>query len=618
MIDDRVPLHQSGSGAPRAVALLRTLVDLGHEVTLFPTVPFAGSWDDVYRDVPRDVEVVIGRQSGSLEAFLRSRPGFFDDVVASRPHNMELLERARRRHPDLLGRSRVIYDAEAVVALRGLASRRFRASSPDVGADALDREIALAARADRVWCVSASERDLMTARGIADAQVVAHCLDVSPTARPFDDRAGFLFVGPLVQDGSPNVDSVAWFLAEVLPRLRAELGDVGFVIVGRATSTRVNQASHPGVRLLGVVDDLGPIYDGARVFVAPTRFAAGLPLKVLEAAAYGLPVVGTDLLAAQLGWESGLELLTAPAGDATAFADACVTAYRDRARWASLRAAALARVEAECSLSVFRAVLTKGLTWDDSLRRAPPVRFVVTCAARTGSTLLAWCLRAHPQVCMHGEAFATDGPLSLDGLDPRLGQPLENALRAQRDADPATFLRTVLFEPGDRQAAGLKFKYEELSLRRWARARQALADDHEVRVIHLRRDNLLERYLSQHVATRVTHVYNVTSPDARREVDPVTLRPDDCLADFTLTESRERHFAALFAHHQVLDVTYEQLVDDRAATLARIEEFLGVDIVAVEPRSLKLRQVPVSEAIANYDELARFFEGTPYARFFTT
>ena len=211
------------------------------------------------------------------------------------------------------------------------------------------------------------------------------------------------------------------------------------------------------------------------------------------------------------------------------------------------------------------------------------------------------------------------GPVCSTASIRCLGRPLENALRARaRYADPATFLRTVLFEPGDRRAAGLKFKYEELSLRRWARARQALADDREVRVIHLRRDNLLERYLSQHVATRVTHVFNVTSPEARREVDPVRLRPDDCLADFTLTESRERHFAALFARHPVLDVTYEQLVDDRAATLARIEDFLGVDIVAVEPRSLKLRQVPVSEAIANYDELARFFEGTAYARFFTT
>ena len=149
-------------------------------------------------------------------------------------------------------------------------------------------------------------------------------------------------------------------------------------------------------------------------------------------------------------------------------------------------------------------------------------------------------------------------------------------------------------EPGDRQAAGLKFKYEGLSLRRWGRARQALADDPEVRVIHLRRDDLLKRYLSQRVATRVTHVYNVTSPDARRDVDPVTLRPTTASPTSRFAESRKKHSAALFAHHPVLNVTYERTPStDRAKTLARVEEFLGVDVVAVEPRSLKLRQVPV-------------------------
>ena len=128
----------------------------------------------------------------------------------------------------------------------------------------------------------------MSARGIAIPRwwPLVGRLAHGPTVR----RPGRLPLHQsLVQDGSPNVDSVAWFLAEVLPGLRAELGDVGFVITGRATSARVNQAGHPGVRLLGVVDDLGPIYDGAKVFVAPTRFTAGLPLKVLEAAAYGLP-----------------------------------------------------------------------------------------------------------------------------------------------------------------------------------------------------------------------------------------------------------------------------------------------------------------------------------------
>ena len=35
------------------------------------------------------------------------------------------------------------------------------------------------------------------------------------------------------------------------------------------------------------------LYDRARLFIAPTRFASGLPHKIHEAAAFGLPVVTT-------------------------------------------------------------------------------------------------------------------------------------------------------------------------------------------------------------------------------------------------------------------------------------------------------------------------------------
>src|SRR6516162_2232033 len=64
----------------------------------------------------------------------------------------------------------------------------------------------------------------------------------------------------------------------------------------------------PGVRLLGQVEDLRPLYDRARLFVSPIRFSAGIPIKVLEAAAAGLPVVGTELMATQLGWKPGVEI----------------------------------------------------------------------------------------------------------------------------------------------------------------------------------------------------------------------------------------------------------------------------------------------------------------------
>jgi glycosyltransferase involved in cell wall biosynthesis len=107
------------------------------------------------------------------------------------------------------------------------------------------------------------------------------------------------------------------------------------------------------------VDDLTPLYEDARVFVAPTRYAAGIPLKIVEAAARGVPIVCTPLLADQLGWTAGGELLTAetPAD----FARTMTALYSDPDLWRRLREAALQRVARDYSASVFRATLKNAL-----------------------------------------------------------------------------------------------------------------------------------------------------------------------------------------------------------------------------------------------------------------
>jgi glycosyltransferase involved in cell wall biosynthesis len=116
-------------------------------------------------------------------------------------------------------------------------------------------------------------------------------------------------------------------------------------------SERVRQLATPAVRFLGHVPNLTAAYDEARIFVAPTRYAAGIPHKVHEAAARGIPIVATPLLASQLGWHDGEPFLVA--ADADAFADKCVELYTNCALWAQLREAGLQRISKECSVETF-------------------------------------------------------------------------------------------------------------------------------------------------------------------------------------------------------------------------------------------------------------------------
>ncbi len=149
-----------------------------------------------------------------------------------------------------------------------------------------------------------------------------------------------------------------WFVDEVLPRIDASMGTAHrLVVAGLADAELVAALASDRVVFLGVVDDLDAIYDRCRVFVAPTRFAAGIPLKVVEAAAAGIPCVVTDLLAGQLGFVDGVELRAA--ADAASFAAACVDLYRDAGQWQRIRDAARARVAAEYSRETFGAAVRR-------------------------------------------------------------------------------------------------------------------------------------------------------------------------------------------------------------------------------------------------------------------
>jgi len=50
-----------------------------------------------------------------------------------------------------------------------------------------------------------------------------------------------------------------------------------------------------GIRVLGWVQDLAPIYLSADVVIAPIRYGAGLKGKILEAAKYERPIVATNI-----------------------------------------------------------------------------------------------------------------------------------------------------------------------------------------------------------------------------------------------------------------------------------------------------------------------------------
>ncbi len=346
-IEDTVPLRGIGSGFVRANDLIGAMAALGFAVTVFPVNGCRFGLANVYADMPDSVEVMYDQNLTRLEEFLRLRRGIYDIIWISRTHNMDrvrpIMDRVLHGDPNPPA---IILDTEAVSAARnaGLAALNGQDFDLDV---ALRREFASADICRSIIAVSEVEAAMLRDLGCPDVRIVGHMRPLRPTARPFSQRRGMLFAGSIHQMDSPNYDSLCWFVDEVLPLVEKSLGwETRLTVVGytAADVTLERFCRHPRITLRGVVSDLEPLYAAHRIFVAPTRFAAGAPYKVHEAASFGLPVVATELLRRQLEWTDGQELLAVDAADPVGFASQIVALYRDEASWTRLRDGALGRL----------------------------------------------------------------------------------------------------------------------------------------------------------------------------------------------------------------------------------------------------------------------------------
>jgi predicted O-linked N-acetylglucosamine transferase (SPINDLY family)/GT2 family glycosyltransferase/Flp pilus assembly protein TadD len=357
-LDNEVPYSYKGGGQPRARWMLHALD--GWPVTLFPVWVHHDHVRRVYESLPGSVEVALGHHFDGLEAFLEQRKGLYDVLLVSRPPNLEILRPLRRRRPELFAGMRLVYDAEALFALREIAMAGVQGKplSARVRRERLAREMALADGASDVLVVSLRDARHFEAAGHR-THVLSHGIALRHEAPGSGARTGLLFVGALHPD-TPNEDGLLWFIREVMPLLRARLGAPPVLsVVGVCLSARVAALASDEVRILGPQADLEPHYDAARVFIAPVRFAGGVPAKVIEAAAAGIPVVASALLVRQLEWRDGTDVLGAR--DAPTFAAAVARLCLDDTAWQRQQHAAWQQCALRYDPDVFASTLRRVL-----------------------------------------------------------------------------------------------------------------------------------------------------------------------------------------------------------------------------------------------------------------
>ena len=182
-----------------------------------------------------------------------------------------------------------------------------------VYADTMRRwEPSLAGRFQRCITVSDPDRQLLlSSNPRLRIDVVPNGIDTKThRVLPYEsDKPVLIFVGNL--EYRPNIDAMLYFCGTVRPHIRAAIPKLELLIVGLNPPKEIQQLAGSDVQVIGSVEDVGSYYQRSLACVVPLRAGGGTRLKILEAMAFGRPVVSTSIGCEGLEVVDGQHLLIA-------------------------------------------------------------------------------------------------------------------------------------------------------------------------------------------------------------------------------------------------------------------------------------------------------------------
>ena len=330
VIDDYIPAIRYGSGFPRLYEMLICMTNLGCSVTFLPVgnpVKVQPETSDLQQV---GVEVFWGDYA-NLEQFVKERSGYYDIVLISRPHVFERIKSTVQQH---FANAAIVYDAEALFYTREMLKAEINGSRmhDEQRSKMIRAEMNLIESADLVIAVSRNTKDIMLENSAQkNIEVWEHIQDMHESNPRWQERVGILFFGSFFAGpDSPNEDAILYFVSEIFPEIRKVLG-CNLYIVGGHPTPAVKDLASTDIVVTGYVEDLRQYFDVCRVNVVPTRFAAGIPLKLLEVMSYGIPSVVSELIAQQLSLSDRNQVLIAH--DRWKFSEKIAELYLNEELW---------------------------------------------------------------------------------------------------------------------------------------------------------------------------------------------------------------------------------------------------------------------------------------------
>jgi len=366
IIEDRIPDPVLGSGFCRSYEILSEVKRYASHTTLFAT-DFNRS-KQTSTDLPSRVEC-IEKDHAYLKELLTERASFYDLIIVTREHNQNLFDQVLNhleQHQVCL-RASVVYDAESLFSIREHTKKHLLKTGQHIRTlktididSVVSKEFSRFEKADIITTVSNFEKELITkALDSKKVYVLGHPFSTKDNVkREQINRNRITFLGAIHQEDSPNHDSLTWLDQEILPALsEAQISNLCVKIGGTIKCDESRRLlgkiknKYNFVELEEDVQDLQEFFSNTLLFIAPTRYAAGIPHKIHMASHHGVPTITTTFVAEQLGWKKNDEILTADTSKE--FATLIKRAYNEHDYLSNVRTGMGAAFKRDCNKVLF-------------------------------------------------------------------------------------------------------------------------------------------------------------------------------------------------------------------------------------------------------------------------
>lgn len=227
--------------------------------------------------------------------------------------------------------------------------------------------------------------------------------------------------------------------------------------------------------------------------------------------------------------------------------------------------------------------------YDTILGKKEYGKFVVISRSRTGSNLLVSFLNNHRKIRAFGEKFVY--------LHNRDTNSIYNEI-FRKKSTKITGFKLFYYHPLDSDDRSI-----------W----ELLKNDQSIKIIHLRRRNALRAYLSQKIAQNTKVWVNSGDNNVATDTKKVHLDIDEMFKDFEDTNNDINQTKSTFDEHQMIEVFYEDLIQDRIETMNRIFDFLNVSRIQVKTTMKKQNPEKIKDLVINYDALKEKLINSEYS-----